>query len=117
MAPCFNSMLIGVQLILFVDPCSVSCSTQVLVFDLGGGTFDVSILDCFDGIMEVLSTGGDSMLGGDNWDEALVEWAETAEGPGTPEEGLEARFYLRQACRRAKVRKAQANPYHLSLHD
>lgn len=47
--------------------------TKVLVFDLGGGTFDVSILDISDGVFEVLSTSGDNKLGGDDWDAALVQ--------------------------------------------
>ena len=46
----------------------------ILVFDLGGGTFDVSILEVGDGIFEVLSTAGDTNLGGDDFDKALVNW-------------------------------------------
>jgi len=46
----------------------------ILVFDLGGGTFDVSILDIGDGVFEVKSTNGDTHLGGDNWDKAVVDW-------------------------------------------
>jgi len=46
----------------------------ILVFDLGGGTFDVSILEVGDGIFEVLSTAGDTNLGGDDFDKVLVEW-------------------------------------------
>jgi molecular chaperone DnaK len=46
----------------------------ILVFDLGGGTFDVSILEVGDGIFEVLSTAGDTNLGGDDFDKALVKW-------------------------------------------
>ena len=46
---------------------------KVAVFDLGGGTFDISILEVGDGLFEVLSTNGDTHLGGDNWDEALVQ--------------------------------------------
>ena len=46
----------------------------ILVFDLGGGTFDVSILEVGDGIFEVLSTAGDTSLGGDDFDKALVDW-------------------------------------------
>ena len=45
---------------------------KIAVFDLGGGTFDVSILDVADGVFEVLSTNGDTHLGGDDWDEALI---------------------------------------------
>lgn len=47
---------------------------KFLIFDLGGGTFDVSILEKFDGIMEVHATGGDSFLGGDDFTEVLVDW-------------------------------------------
>ena len=47
---------------------------NILVFDLGGGTFDVSILEIGDGIFKVLATAGDNHLGGDNWDKAIVEW-------------------------------------------
>ena len=46
----------------------------ILVFDLGGGTFDVSVLEIGDGVFEVKSTAGDNHLGGDNWDKAIVEW-------------------------------------------
>ena len=46
----------------------------VLVFDLGGGTFDVSVLDIADGVFEVKSTSGDSHLGGDDWDDAVMQW-------------------------------------------
>ncbi len=47
---------------------------KVLVYDLGGGTFDVSILDLADGTFEVLSTAGDNKLGGDDFDEVIVKW-------------------------------------------
>jgi molecular chaperone DnaK len=47
---------------------------KVLIFDLGGGTFDVSILEVGDGVFEVRSTSGDTHLGGDDWDEILVNW-------------------------------------------
>ena len=47
---------------------------KVLVFDLGGGTFDVSILELGDGVFEVLSTAGDNHLGGDDWDQRIIDW-------------------------------------------
>jgi len=47
---------------------------KVAVYDLGGGTFDISILDMGDGVFEVLSTNGDTHLGGDNFDEVLIDW-------------------------------------------
>jgi molecular chaperone DnaK len=46
----------------------------ILVFDLGGGTFDVSILEVGEGVVEVKSTNGDTFLGGDDWDQRIVEW-------------------------------------------
>ena len=46
----------------------------ILVFDLGGGTFDVSVLEIGDGVFEVKATSGDTQLGGDDWDEAVIEW-------------------------------------------
>ncbi len=47
---------------------------KILVFDLGGGTFDVSILELGDGVFEVLSTAGDNHLGGDDWDQRVIDW-------------------------------------------
>ncbi len=51
-----------------------STEQRVLVFDLGGGTFDVSILDLADGVFEVLATAGDNHLGGDDWDQRVINW-------------------------------------------
>ena len=48
---------------------------KILVFDLGGGTFDVSLLDLADGVVEVLATNGDNHLGGDDWDQRVIDWA------------------------------------------
>ena len=48
---------------------------KVLVFDLGGGTFDVSLLDLADGVVEVLATNGDNHLGGNDWDQRVIDWA------------------------------------------
>ena len=47
---------------------------QIAVFDLGGGTFDVSVLEIGDGVFEVKATNGDTHLGGDNWDDAIITW-------------------------------------------
>jgi len=47
---------------------------KILVFDLGGGTFDVSVLEISDGVFEVLSTSGDNHLGGDDWDQRVINW-------------------------------------------
>ena len=56
----------------------------ILVYDLGGGTFDVSVLDVGDGVFEVRSTAGDTRLGGDDWDERIVNYVadEFKQGPG-----------------------------------
>src|SRR3546814_8265685 len=51
-----------------------SADETVLVFDLGGGTFDVSILEIGDGVFEVKSTHGDTKLGGDDWDQKVIDW-------------------------------------------
>lgn len=47
---------------------------QIAVYDLGGGTFDISVLDITDGVFEVKATNGDSHLGGDDWDNAIMDW-------------------------------------------
>ena len=51
-----------------------SADQTILVFDLGGGTFDVSVLELGDGVFEVKSTAGDTKLGGDDWDDAVIDW-------------------------------------------
>ena len=52
----------------------VNKDQMILVFDLGGGTFDVSVLELGDGVFEVLSTAGDNHLGGDDWDHRVIDW-------------------------------------------
>ena len=52
----------------------VNKDQKILVFDLGGGTFDVSVLELGDGVFEVLSTAGDNHLGGDDWDHRVIDW-------------------------------------------
>ena len=47
---------------------------KIAVYDLGGGTFDISVLEIGDGVFEVLATDGDTHLGGDDWDDTLIEW-------------------------------------------
>ncbi len=79
---------------------------KILVFDLGGGTFDVSILEVGDGVFEVKSTSGDTHLGGDDWDQRVVNWAvETFQ----KEQGIDltkdrqALQRLREAAEKAKI--------------
>ena len=56
----------------------------ILVFDLGGGTFDVSLLEIGDGVVEVKATSGDNHLGGDDWDQRVVDWlVEQVQAPVT----------------------------------
>jgi molecular chaperone DnaK (HSP70) len=56
----------------------------ILVFDLGGGTFDVSLVECFEGCLEVIATEGDARLGGDDWDRCLMHWVlQQADFPNT----------------------------------
>jgi molecular chaperone DnaK len=78
----------------------------ILVFDLGGGTFDVSILEVGEGVIEVKSTNGDTHLGGDDWDERIVEWLI---GEFKKEQGIDlsqdrqALQRLREAAEKAKI--------------
>ena len=79
---------------------------KVLVFDLGGGTFDVSILDMMDGTFEVLSTAGDNKLGGDDWDEKIIQWLieeiKSKEGVDLSSEKM-AMQRLKDAAEKAKI--------------
>ncbi len=78
----------------------------ILVFDLGGGTFDVSILEIGDGVFEVKSTSGDTSLGGDDWDQAVIDWLN---GKFRAEHGVDlssdrmAGQRLREAAEKAKI--------------
>ena len=78
----------------------------ILVFDLGGGTFDVSVLEVGDGIFEVLSTAGDTNLGGDDFDKALVRWLvedfEAKEGTDLTKD-IQALQRLTEAAEKAKM--------------
>ncbi len=78
----------------------------ILVFDLGGGTFDVSVLDVGEGVVEVKSTSGDTHLGGDDWDAAIMEWVI---GEFKKEQGVDLRSdrqalqRIREAAEKAKI--------------
>jgi len=79
---------------------------KILVFDLGGGTFDVSVLEVGEGVFEVKSTSGDTHLGGDDWDEVIVNWAADQ---FQKEQGIDLRKdrqalqRLREAAEKAKI--------------
>ncbi|RMD51050.1 molecular chaperone DnaK, partial [Candidatus Parcubacteria bacterium] len=84
---------------------------QILVYDLGGGTFDVSVLDVSDGTVEVLSTHGDTHLGGDDFDKAIIDWIITefknAEGIDLSGDSL-AMQRVKDAAERAKIELSTA---------
>ena len=78
----------------------------ILVFDLGGGTFDVSVLEVGDGVIEVKSTNGDTQLGGDDWDERIVDWLidEFRKDAGIDlRKDRQALQRLREAAEKAKI--------------
>lgn len=83
--------------------------SRVMVFDLGGGTFDVSILDVGSGVVEVIASAGDPRLGGDDWDHTIAQWLEDAfvQEHGVPVDGFGRRRLL-DAAEEAKL--------HLSTH-
>ena len=90
----------------------------VLVFDLGGGTFDVSLLDISDGVFEVKATNGDNHLGGDDWDQRIVDWLVTqfknANGIDLAADKM-AKQRLQEAAERAKIELSQASETHINL--
>ncbi len=78
----------------------------ILVFDLGGGTFDVSVLEIGDGVFEVKSTSGDTELGGDDWDSAIIDWLvsqfKNAHGVDLGADKMAAQR-LKEAAEKAKI--------------
>jgi molecular chaperone DnaK len=86
-------------------------SGKVAVYDLGGGTFDISILDIGDGVFEVLSTNGDTHLGGDDFDKVLIDWVADE---FKQESGIDVRKdamalqRLKEACEKAKCELSSA---------
>ena len=90
----------------------------ILVFDLGGGTFDVSLLEVGDGVIEVKSTNGDTHLGGDDWDQVLVLWAAEE---FQKEHGIDLRKdrqalqRLREASEKAKIELSNVLTTEISL--
>ena len=91
---------------------------KVVVFDLGGGTFDVSILELGDGVFEVLSTNGDTQLGGDNFDEAIIDHfislIEINTGVDISEDPM-ALQRVREAAEKAKVELSSTSQTSISL--
>lgn len=91
---------------------------RILVFDLGGGTFDVSVLEIADSVFEVLSTSGDNHLGGDNWDAAIVRWltAEFLRDQGVDlAQDKNALQRLYEAAEKAKIELSSAQDTSINL--
>src|SRR5690606_19429131 len=90
----------------------------ILVFDLGGGTFDVSILEVGEGVIEVKATHGDTHLGGDDWDERVVEWliAEFKREQGIDlSQDRQALQRLREAAEKAKIELSSTTQSEINL--
>ncbi len=91
---------------------------KIAVYDLGGGTFDVSILEIGDGVFEVKATNGDTHLGGDNWDEAIIDWL--VEG-FKKEQGIDLRKdpmalqRLKEEAEKAKIALSSAQTVDINL--
>ena len=91
---------------------------KIMVYDLGGGTFDVSILDVGDGVFEVLSTNGNNRLGGDDWDAAVVNWMaeefKKSDGVDLRNDKMAAQR-LREAAEKAKIELSSMTETSISL--
>src|SRR6188472_2493183 len=90
----------------------------VLVFDLGGGTFDVSVLEIGDGVFEVKSTHGDTQLGGDDWDQRVIDWLvqqfKAAHGVDLGNDRMAAQR-LKEAAEKAKIELSQVQQTQINL--
>ena len=91
---------------------------KIAVYDLGGGTFDISVLEIGDGVFEVLATDGDTQLGGDDWDKAIINWIvsefKTTEGidlSGQPD----ALQRIKEEAEKAKIALSSSTNYDINL--
>jgi molecular chaperone DnaK len=95
-----------------------STDETVLVFDLGGGTFDVSILEIGDGVFEVKSTHGDTQLGGDDWDQRIMDWLvstfKAAHGIDLAADRMAVQR-LKEAAEKAKIELSQVQQTQINL--
>ncbi len=91
---------------------------KIAVFDLGGGTFDISILDIGDGVTEVLSTAGDTHLGGDDFDQRIIDWLadefKKEEGIDLKQDPM-ALQRLKEAAEKAKIELSSSNETEINL--
>ena len=90
----------------------------ILVFDLGGGTFDVSVLEIGDGVFEVRSTDGDKVLGGDDWDQRIIDWLtqqfKSAHGIDLAQDRMAVQR-LKEAAEKAKIELSQTQQTQINL--
>jgi molecular chaperone DnaK len=95
-----------------------SSDETVLVFDLGGGTFDVSVLEIGDGVFEVKSTHGDTKLGGDDWDQKIIDWLvaqfKSAHGVDLAADNMAVQR-LKEAAEKAKIELSQVQQTQINL--
>ncbi len=95
-----------------------SSEQTILVFDLGGGTFDVSLLEIGDGVFEVKATKGDNRLGGDDWDGRIVDWLvkqfKNKNGTDLSQDKI-ARQRLQEAAEKAKIELSSASETSINL--
>src|SRR5690554_4109320 len=91
---------------------------KIAVYDLGGGTFDISILELGDGVFEVLSTNGDTHLGGDDFDQVIIDWLanefNTAEGVDLRQDAM-ALQRLKEAAEKAKIELSSSTQTEINL--
>jgi molecular chaperone DnaK len=91
---------------------------KIAVYDLGGGTFDISVLDIGEGVFEVMATDGDTRLGGDDWDSAIIDWV-VAEFKG--KEGIDlsgqpdALQRIKEEAEKAKIALSSSSTYEINL--
>ncbi|MFN0126993.1 MAG: molecular chaperone DnaK [Verrucomicrobiales bacterium] len=91
---------------------------KIAVYDLGGGTFDISVLDIGDGVFEVLATNGDTHLGGDDWDNRLIDWIVDDFRKDTAIElkgQADAMQRIKEEAEKAKIALSSAQTYDINL--
>jgi molecular chaperone DnaK len=91
---------------------------KIAVYDLGGGTFDISVLEIGDGVFEVLATDGDTQLGGDDWDNTLIQWivAEFKKDQGIDLSGQpDALQRIKEEAEKSKIALSSTQSYDISL--
>jgi molecular chaperone DnaK len=91
---------------------------KIAVYDLGGGTFDISVLEIGDGVFEVLATDGDTQLGGDDWDNTLIQWIvdEFKKDQGIDLSGQpDALQRIKEEAEKAKIALSSTQSYDISL--